>query len=230
MKRIKLFTVVVALFFGSQVSTLAQDTTYFQNEYGKSLAVYQLSQRYNDALVTKQALYELLVLNDRDTTVLRSLAELYYGNRQYTSSALVGLDFLEKYPMNLIALEVVALSYEQLRLYDKAVEYYEKIWLQTENVNILYQTAYLQHLLKRHNEAKTNLNIVDSQLTDEDKIQLSKQDGSVQDVPFKAAVLNLRGLISLDQENSTEARNFFNQALELAPDFEAPKNALANLN
>ncbi|GAB5522286.1 MAG: hypothetical protein Roseis2KO_01580 [Roseivirga sp.] len=228
MKRIKFLVVVCVLFASAR--TMAQDSTYISNEYAKAVATYQLALKFNDQEASKASLLELLVLNNRDSTVLRSLAELYYNNRRYTSSALVALDFLEKYPGNLIATEIVALSYEQLRLYDKAIEFYQPMWLATENINILYQIAYLQYSLQRFTESLNNLQIVDGKVKDEDKVQLNTSNGQVQEIPFKAAILNLRALIAIGQGKNDDARALLNQALQLAPDFEAAKNTLDGLN
>lgn len=228
MKRIKFLVVVCALF--ASTGAMAQDSTYISNEYAKAVATYQLAQKFNDQEASKASLLELLVLNNRDSTVLRSLAELYYNNRRYTSSALVALDFLEKYPGNLVATEIVALSYEQLRLYDKAIEFYQPMWLATENINILYQIAYLQYSLQRFTESLTNLKIVDEKVTAEDKVQLNTSNGQVQEIPFKAAVLNLRALIAIGQGKKEDGRALLNQALQLAPDFEAAKTSLDELN
>ncbi len=228
MKRIKFLVVVCVLFASTRA--LAQDSTYISNEYSKAVATYQLAQKFNDQEAIKDALLDLLVLNNSDSTVLRGLAEFYYNNRLYTSSALVALDFLEKYPGNLVATEIVALSYEQLRLYDKAIEYYQPIWLATENINILYQIAYLQYSLKRHTEALNNLQIIDGKVKPEDIVQLNTSSGQIQQVAFKAALLNLRALIAIEQGNNTEAKNLLNQALQLSPEFEAAKNTLDGLN
>lgn len=228
MRRIK-FLVMMCAFFAS-TGAMAQDSTYISNEYTKAVATYQLAQKYNDQEATKQALLDLMVLNGRDTTVMRSLAEFYYNNRRYTSSALVALDFLEKFPGNMIATEIVALSYEQLRLYDKAIEFYQPMWLRTENINILYQIAYLQYSLKRYTESLNNLQIVDGKVKVEDKVQLNTTNGQVQEIAFKAAILNLRALIAVEQGNTAEAKTLLTQALQLSPDFEAAKNKLDELN
>ena len=228
MKQMKFLLAVAAMCLST--AAYSQDSAFFANQQVKALAIYQKAQQYSDALVKKQALYELLILNNRDTAVLRGLAELYYNSRQFTSSILVGLDFLEKHPGNMIATEIVALSYEQLRLYDKAIEYYQPIWLQTDNVNVLYQIAYLQYSLKRYAEATNNLDIVDSKLGADEKIQLNTSSGTVQQVTFKAAVINLRALIAADQGKTDEAKKLLNQALALSPDFEAAKTKLESLN
>ena len=226
MKRIKLFVVVVALMFSTQLNSLAQDSTYLSNEYAKALATYQRAQRYNDALLSKQALVEMSVLSPRDTSVLRSLAELYYNNRQFISSAIVAQDINAIYPTSIVGLEIQALSFENLRLYDKAVENYEKLWLQTEDKYVLFQIAYLQYSIDRFEESKNNLAILISKTTDEDMVQLNKSDGNVQDVKMMAAIENVKGLIAVAQGDNEVARGHFNKALELSPEFESPKLSL----
>jgi len=228
MKLVKYLVLLSVLFFSTL--GISQDTTYLKNEYNKALGIYQLAQKYNDQDAIKQSLLELMVLNNRDTVVLRSLAELYYNERKYTSSTLVSLDFLEKYPGNLIATELVALSYEQLRLYDKALEYYQAMWIKTSSANILYRIAYLHYSLKRYEESLTDLDLVESELAVEDKIQLSMSNGIMQEVSFKAATLNLRALIAIEQGKNDEAKSYLGEALKLSPEFEAAKSALAGLD
>lgn len=225
MKRMKLFALMLVLML-TTFSGFAQDSTYIANEYAKAVALYQKAQRYNDAGLSKQALLEMSILNPRDTAVLRNLAELYFGNRQYVSSALVAQDINAIYPTSIIGLEIQALSYENLRLYDKAVENYEKIWLQTEDIYILFQISYLQYTLQRFEESKNNLKILETKIGAEDMVQLNTSDGNSQEVKMMAAIENVRGLIALEQGNNDEARGHFNKALELSPDFESPKISL----
>lgn len=229
MKKIKFFVLALGLMLAS-VSAMAQDSTYISNEYAKALALFDKSQKYNDAVLTKHALYEILILSPNDSSAMRSLSELYYNSSQYTSSALVGLDMLERYPNYEIAMEIVALSYENLRLYDRAVEYYEKLWLKTENINVQYQIAYLQYTLKRYTESETNLAMMETKVKVEDKISLNKSDGSIQEIPFPAAIANLRGLMAVEQGKNDEAKAHFTKALSISPDFETAKKSLEGLN
>lgn len=219
--------IAAVMFFSA--SSFAQDSTYLSNEYVKALAVYNQAQLYNDVEVQKAALYEMLVLSPYDSSVMRTLTEFYYNSRKYTSSALVALDFLKKYPGNMIALEVAALSYEQLRLYDKSIEYYQEMWMINDDNNLLYQIAYLQYSLQRFNESKNNISILESKVKDEDAIVLTKQDGSTQEVKFKAALRNLEGLLALEQGKTEEAKAFFNAALAINPEFEGAKMSLAGI-
>ncbi|KYG79839.1 tetratricopeptide repeat protein [Roseivirga seohaensis] len=221
---------MIAAIMMVSVASFGQDSTYLSNEYAKAMAVYNQAQLYNDIEVQKAALYDMLVLDPGDSSVMRTLSEYYYNNRRYTSSALVAMDLLKKYPGNLIAMEIAALSYEQLRIYDKAIEYYQEMWLKLDDNNILYQITYLQYSIKRYEEANTNIGILESKLKDDAKITLTKQDGSTQEVAFKAALKNLSGLISLDQGDKEAAKTHFNAALALSPDFEAAKMGLAEAN
>jgi len=230
MKRIKLFGVIVVLLLTTQISTFAQDSTYVSNEYAKAVAMLNRAERYNDASLMKQALLEMHILDPMDTAVLRNLAELYYNSRQYVSSAMVAQDINKIYPSSPVGLEIQALSYQSLKLYDKAVEMYEQLWLYTEDNIILFQTAYLQYSLERYDEAKTNLEILASKSTEEDLIQLNKSDGTAQEVKILAGIENILGLIDLEQGNNEQAKLHFNKALELSPDFEAPKISLDGMN
>jgi len=229
MKKFKLLFLALFLTLASQAG-FAQDSTYINNEYAKAVALYNRANRYNDAVVSRQALMEMAILNPGDTAVLRSLAELYLGNRQYVSSAMVAMDMVSIYPNDVVALEIAAVSYENLRLYDKATEQYEAMWLLTDNVTILYQVSYLQYMQDRFQESLSNLDIIASKLKPNEMIVLSKKDGTTQEVQFAAAIENLKGLIAIDQGDKEKARGHFNKALELSPDFEAAKDSLQGLD
>jgi len=209
--------------------TYAQDSTYIANEYNKAVLLYQKAQRYNDTELSKQALLEMSLMNPTDTAVLRTLAELYFSNRQFVSSALVAQDINIVDPTSIVGLEIQALSYENLRLYDKAVENYEKLWLQTEDIYILFQISYLQYTLERFEESRNNLKILESKIKADDMVQLNTSDGNSQEVKMMAAIENVRGLIELERGNNEEAKTHFNKALELSPDFESPKISLEGI-
>ena len=228
MRKIKFLVLGMAIC--SMGAMAQQDSSLYAQEYGRQVLIYQAAQAFADPEMEKSALYNLLSLNPNDANVLRSLAMLYYSNGRFTSSALVGMDFLKKYPGDSTALEVCALSYEQLRLYDRAVEYYEQLYLLKDDVYLLYQITYLQYVLKRYNEAKNNIGILESRITDDNKISLTKADKQVQEVPMMAALKNLAGLVALDEGNKEGAKAYFNEALKIAPDFEAARLSLEGVD
>jgi Flp pilus assembly protein TadD len=46
---------------------------------------------------------------------------------------------------------------------------------------------------------------------------------------MKAAALNIKGIVAMDLNQESNAKNFFNQALQLFPDFALAKGNLATL-
>ncbi len=228
MRRIKFLMVGVMLF--TITGLKAQDSTFFANEYTKGLALLRKAQEFSDIDMEKQALYDLLILNEGDTTVLQSLTQMYYNTGNFTSSLLVSLSYLKLYPGNLLAIEIAALCYEQLRLYDKAVQYYEDLYLREQSIEVLYQIAFLQYTLQRFEESLNNVKILETKADGAKNLTLSKRDNTTQEVPFRAALLNIKGLISMQQGNKEEAIVHFNEALKIAPDFEAPQTSLETIN
>lgn len=227
MRRIKFLMLGMVLFATSGL--MAQDSTFFANQYVKSMALLRKAQNYNDADMEKRALFDLLILNERDTTVLQGLASKYYNDTNYSSAVLVGLDYLRFYPGDVFALEICALSYERLRIYDKAIQFYQDLYFRDDNVFILYQIAFLQYTTKRYEESIVNIAALLNKADPKSTLQLTGGDNRLQEVSFEAALYNLRGLIEADKGNNTEAKGFFEQALKIDPDFEAALLSLAEI-
>ena len=221
---------LVGLMLITTSGLIAQDSTFFANNYTKGMALLRKAQQYNDIEMEKKALFELLVLNESDTTMLQGLASMYYNTGEFTSSVMVGMDYLQRYPGDVFALEICALSYVQLRIYDKAIQYYQDLYLRNLNINILYQISFLQFSIKRYDEALVNIRVLEAKAPTAGDLELSRSNNQVQKVPFIAAVHNLKGLIASDQGNKDQAISYFNEALKIAPDFEAAKLSLAELN
>jgi tetratricopeptide (TPR) repeat protein len=228
MRRIKFLMLGMVLFVTSGL--MAQDSTFFANEYVKSMALLRKAQSFNDADMEKRALFDLLVLNENDTTILQGLASKYYNEANYTSAVLVGLDYLKRYPGDVFALEICALSYEKLRIYDKAIQFYQDMYFRDDNVFILYQIAFLQYTVKRYDESIVNILALLNKADPNTTLQLSGSNNRQQEVSFEAALYNLRGLIEADKGNNTEAKGFFEQALKVSPDFEAALLSLKELD
>jgi tetratricopeptide (TPR) repeat protein len=228
MRRIKFLMLGMVLFASSGL--MAQDSTFFANEYTKSMAVLRKAQTFNDTDMEKRALFDLLVLNESDTTVLQGLASMYYNKANYTSSVLVGLDYLKRYPGNKSALEICAYGYEKLRIFDKAIQYYQDFYFRDDNVFVLYQIAYLQYRIARYDESVVNILALLNKADPKATLELTGANNVLQEVSFEAALYNLRGLIEADKGNNSEARGFFEQALKVSPDFEAALLSLKELD
>lgn len=228
MRRSRYLMLGIILFTTSGL--MAQDSTFFSNQFSSGIALLRKAQSFNDAGMEKIALFGLLTLNENDTTALRGIANAYYNEENYTSSILVGLDYLKRYPGDVFALEICALSFEKLRIYDKAVQYYQDFYLRNENDYILYKIAYLQYAIKRNDESISNIDLLLNRVDPAETLQLNASNNQLQEVLFKAALYNLKGLVTLDLGNKAAAKRFFEEALKLSPDFDAAKFSLDDLN
>ncbi len=226
--KIKLL-IITLLLFSATGSLTAQDVKE-SPEYKREKQVYNQGLKYGDVNVARNALYNLMALDPQDISLLDSLAFLYFDYQRHTSCILVCLDLLSINPDNLAALEMSAISYENLGLKDKALERYESIYLKRNNVFTLYKVAALQFELDRLVESMTNVSILlEHQDSKDAKITLSSQQGGAQEIQILAAVYNLKGLIEKQQDKKDAARVSFNEALAIAPDFSLAKTNLESL-
>lgn len=199
-------------------------------DFQKNAVIYQRAMKYNDAQTAKTALYNLIALEPQNDSLLFSLAYMYFENRQYISSLLASRDVLTINPDHLAALEVSAISYENVGAREKALEAYESLYLKNEDISTLYKVAFLQYELNRFQEAKTTTEIImDKPEAEEVSLYFNTSENQQQEVPMKASIYNLRGMIHAEEGDNQEARDNYNKALEISPDFELAKENLNQL-
>ncbi|GAB3647921.1 hypothetical protein GCM10028791_10740 [Echinicola sediminis] len=196
-----------------------------------AVKIYQMALRYNDPIVAKNKLYELIEKNPSNLFYAERLASLYFELEQYSSAALVALDILKADDKNVPALEVAAYSLEQLGALDRALPHFESLHLLSGDLFSLYKTSYLQYSLKKYDEALNSVNmLIKNNKSEEQKLTFPKKDNTTQDVSMKAAALNLKGLIYKEQGSTAEAKAAFESALANAPGFEIVQENLKELN
>ncbi|NVJ84761.1 MAG: tetratricopeptide repeat protein [Algoriphagus sp.] len=189
-------------------------------------AAYQLAMRYNDPQLAKGALYRLIVRNPENLRFQELLGTLYFELGQATSAALVSLDILEVNDRNIGALEIAAYSLEQVGALDRALPHYERLYLLTGDNFSLYKSGFLQYSLKRYEEALNSVNMLVKNAKPDEKIGFPVSDTETQEISIKAAALNLKGMIYMDQGSNSEAKTAFEEAIELDPSFELAKENL----
>ena len=194
------------------------------------MAAYQMANRYNDRAMQKAKLYDLMVRNPEDLRYLEALANLYFDAGQPASAALVALDILEINDKNIGAKEIAAYALEQLGALDRALPQFESLYLLTGDNFSLFKSGSIQYELKRYSEAMNSVDMLIKNAKAEEKVGFPKEDGSTQEVSMKAAGFNLKGLIYLDQNSTTEAKAAFNEAISLEPTFEQAKQNLQQAN
>lgn len=191
---------------------------------------YQIALQWNDPEAAKDALYDLIIENQGNDSLIYELAYYYYQNQKYPSAVLVSQELLKRNPKNTAALEMSAVGYENLGVADRALQSYESLYLLQNNPNVLYKMAFIQLRLKRYKESSTSADIL---LTDKNietlKVSFTDKDNKSKEFPMRAALLNLKGMISQEQGDKISAKKFYEQALALAADFPLAKENLSKL-
>lgn len=230
MKKI-LFTLLTIGLAMSSFKASAQETdslSFIDVDVRKNMAIYTLASQFNDPAVARMALYNILFFSSDQTSVLDSLALMYYDMNRLTSVALVTRENLKINPNNEVALELGAIALSQLGAKDQALDNYEKLFLKNNDSRTLYQVAFLQYELKRFEESATSAEILlKRDDIDELKMSFVKLDQTQQQIPMRAALLNLKGLLAQEKSDIEGAKGFFLEALKVAPGFEV---AQANLS
>jgi tetratricopeptide (TPR) repeat protein len=199
--------------------------------YRMQKGIYQRAVKYSDVNTAINALYNICVLEPQNDSILYALAYIYFDNQRYFSATLTLNDVLLLNPNNEQALEMRAVSLEQVGAIDKSLEDYESLYLRENNINFLYKMAILQYQLKRYKESKTNIDIMLTKSeSDEIKIYFPDENDIDQEVVLRASLHNLKGLIAKDEGDTVEARKQFGIALEVQSDFYLAKKNYEGLS
>jgi len=195
------------------------------------IRVYQAALGINDIVAAKNALLDILVEIPKNDSLLFELGKIYFQLKQYSSSAICAQEVLKSYPGNLGALEMAAISYENIGANDQAATNYELLYLKTDDFQSLYKVALLQFDLERYIESYNNLTIL-SQRKEADEIQIPSitVNNLQKNYPVKVVILNLMGMIKKENGEIEEAKKLFNEALKIAPDIASVKENLDDLN
>jgi tetratricopeptide (TPR) repeat protein len=184
------------------------------------LRKYATAERWNDADAMKDALYDVIVENPGMDSLIYTLAYYYYDNQKFASSLLITQDLLARDPKNQLYLEMAGSSAQQLGVNDKALQFYESLYLINDNIRTLYQIAFLQYQSKRLAECQTSIDILlaKPEVTTA-KAVFDDAKGVPKEYQLKVSVLNLKGLLLLEQKDKVGAKKAFTDALAIAPDF-----------
>jgi tetratricopeptide (TPR) repeat protein len=191
---------------------------------------YQLSMRYNDLDGAKEALYSILVENPRNDSLLYSLSYIFLERGQYASSAIAAQDLITLNPDHTGGLEILGIAYENLGLQDKSLQAYEDLYFKTNDYQTLYKVAFLQFQMGKHTESLQNADILLSKPeADQMKAVFQSTGGDQKEFTVRVALLNLKGMNAKALALNDDARQYFEEALAIAPDFKLSSDALAEL-
>jgi tetratricopeptide (TPR) repeat protein len=189
-------------------------------------SAYQLAIRYNDFQAAKDKLFSLIIRNPEDLRYPELLGSLYFDNGMATSAALVALDILQVNDKSIGSLEIAAFSLEQLGALDRALPHFERLYLLTGDSFSLYKSAFIQYSLKKYQEAMNSVNMLSKNTKTDEKIGFPISQTETQEIGMKAAALNLKGMIYLEQGSKADAKTAFQEAIQLEPNFNLAKENL----
>src|SRR5579863_3354778 len=220
----KILGAFVTVVFG--YAALAAQTPSSSDPFDVQNRCYKAALKNYDLQAATVALYNMLALKPERTDLNDSLALLYFAGERYAQAYLVGQAIVTSDPKRNDMLELVAVSKQNLGLIKESLADYEKLYAAQKSVYYLYQMATLQYQLKRYGECVASLDqIISSPEAEKQKVNIRIQGGS-QDVPMKAAAYNIKGICAVDLNQKEAAKENFDKALSLFPDFVLAKGNL----
>ena len=207
-------------------------STIRAQDFDTQMKVYATALKYYDLNVAISALYNAMAVKPDRKDLRDSLALLYFAGERYGQAYTLGEEILKENPKRNDILEMVAVSKQSLGLVKDALADYEKLFAaEPKQVFYLYQIATLQYQLKRYGECVTSLDqIIANEASAKQNVNIRNSNNTSQSVPMKAAALNVKGIVAMDLNQDANAKEFFNQALQLFPDFALAKGNLATLS
>jgi tetratricopeptide (TPR) repeat protein len=182
--------------------------------------VYKKALENNDLEVATVALYQLIALQPENKSWEDSLCLLYHGRGYYLQSAKLAVESIKRNPNSLAFRELFAQALESLGNYKEAMEQYDYLHNVSKNAVFMYKSATMLFALKRYEESESLLNkiVLDPETKE---LTISTQPdlnvNQMKNIPIRAAVLNLLGVIFMEQKRTKEARKAFDEALVYYP-------------
>jgi len=213
------------------LALLLLTSTVRAQDFDTQMKVYTTALKYYDLNVAISALYNAMALKPERKDLRDSLALIYFAGERYGQAYTVGEEILKENPKRNDILEMVAVSKQSLGLTKDALADYEKLYsADPKQIFYLYQMATLQYQLKRYGECVASLDqIIGNEASAKQNVSIRNSNNTSQSVPMKAAALNVKGIVALELNQEANAKEFFNQALQIFPDFALAKGNLATL-
>lgn len=232
MRKLLTLTILAASLgsFAQEAEATSNDT--IPRALAKKVFIYNAAKLYNDPVISRMALYDLLSENPNNIALRDSLALSYLQDQQYASAALVSQEVVSAVPDNMFAAEIAAVSFERLGVKSKALNFYEKLYLNDpDNVDRLYKMAFLQLDLKLFEESlNTSNQLIEHPKASEMKLVFPTENGQGQEVSMKLAAIRLKALVEQERGNKEMARKYLAEVLTEAPTFEVVVKQLESLN
>jgi len=197
------------------------------DEYSRQVNIYTQALSLNDLTIARNAVYQILALRPTADNWNDTLCMLYFTEGMYRQSILVGEKSFNNNSSNIVVGEIIAVSYERLGAFKEAIETYQELIKQKDEIRFLYSILTLEYKLKRFGEClATAEKIISRPEALTNSVRITVSDQYYQDVLYAAAVYNILGMVSIELNLKEQAEKYFQKSMELAPDFVLPKNNL----
>ncbi|MCX8112825.1 MAG: tetratricopeptide repeat protein [Bacteroidia bacterium] len=193
--------------------------------------IYEQATKYNDPISQIFALHWRIAAEGDRFGLRDTLAQAYFQAGFYRQAIAVAEELLRDQPRNADLAELRALSYFYSQDIKGALDAYEKLYDITQSPLHLYQIITLQFNLQRYGECQANIDrLLNSAESERLSVRISMPDGQTQEVPLRAAALNVRGVAFRMQKEYERAQKAFEEALKIFPNFTLAKGNLEDLN
>lgn len=194
------------------------------------ISIYSAAMRYGDFDAARYTLYTLMARHPENISYLDSLIRIYFMTQNWAQCILAGQDYMSKDTTNITVMEMMAISNSNLTRNKDALDLYEKIYRKTEQLYHAYQIAVHQYVMQRYGECAQMIDlIVNDTASATELINIDIDKGQGQKVPIRASALNLRGVMLKEINMNEKAKENFEAALKLAPDFVLAKNNMEEM-
>ncbi|CAN5323673.1 hypothetical protein BH09BAC1_BH09BAC1_10300 [soil metagenome] len=227
MKRYYLASLVILTLLCS-TSCVAQKNTG-STIVSTNKTIYTKALEYGDYNTAIVAAHTILANSPADYHYMDSLVGLYYASGNMLAAVNIGNDILTAAPQNVNVRQMVANSQLGLGIYGEAALNFQDLYTRTKDLFFLYNVATTQFNMKNYTECAATLDNILKAEGNMDKIPLTGADGKTQEIPIKAAAYNIKGAIAVEVKNNAVAKQNFEEALKIAPDFSLAKKNLAEL-
>ena len=227
----KLNIAYALLIVGTAVMSCNNETTPTkETEENRHITLFKHARSTGDLTTAAVALNEMLLNDTTYSDWYDTLAVLYYNIGNYQPATWYADKVLEKKPKDLRMLELSAMSEQQLGRPEKVLKAYRDLFNVTNDFQYLYQSAAVEFSMGNVDNCKLLVDsILRSPSIDKDSIEIQIESDYSQQVPLRAAVYNLQAFLKARDGNMMGAKNDFERALRIYPDFILAKRNLQDL-
>ncbi len=199
----------------------------FRTIVSQSIQLSLQNQDFNSA-ITFINMY--LAIDSSRTTLKDTLIELYLITGQANQALVLAEQKLQQNPSDTSAMHIAAIASMQLNNLQKAYEYYSRLAQATGNVKHLWDFAVVLWQMQRYGDALVVIDqIIANPAARTQTVTLQISQTTKQEVPILAAAYNLKGAAHQRLKDINAAKEAYQKALEVVPDFILPKENLQAL-